>query len=142
VSVPDSRETPVGWGDWPPEAKRAWLTLRFERASLLGRILGRVGLDATGVDGQTQLSASQLAAVYAGVVDLDAHPDYGPDLSRAEPATQRERLAARESRRSLVTMLLHRADMDPRLSADYSTARLTKEELAAIYMLTERCSDA
>jgi len=142
VSVPDETETPVDWGQWPAAAKRAWLTLHFPRASLIGRVLGRAGLDAADVDGQTQLSATQLAGIYAHVVDLARHPDYGPDISRADHATQQARLAARESRRSLATMLLSRAGMDPRADVEYSTARLTKEELAAIYILTERCTDA
>jgi hypothetical protein len=39
-------------------------------------------------------------------------------------------------------MLLTRAGMDPRADAEYSTTRLTKEELAAIYILTEGSTDA
>jgi len=137
MSVPDSAERPADWPNWPNAAKRSWLSMTFKRASLLSRILGRAGLPAEGVDGRSALSKKQLAGIYTTIVDIEHHPDYGPGLTRLEDDQQRYELARRESRESLVTMLLNRAGMPPRDGIDYSKTKLTKNNLAAIYILLE-----
>lgn len=132
---------PVNFEEWPRHDQLLHVAGRYRRGRLIEKLLLAAGRDCDdyGLDDDRKLSKQDIASLYLalGGAERERYPER---FHRLDPAAQAAFVADRFYRDGLLAEVLSLAGRDTDDRELHSDSKLTKNDLAAIYLTVEGIS--